>query len=272
MEQIKALAAQRKSVRSYDGAPLRAQDREKLAAYLAQLSSPFDLPMEFRILDAKAHGLSSPVVTGVQVYAAGKIARAPMAEVAYGYAFEEFILYAASLGVGTVWIAGTMDRPAFERAMETAEDELMPAVTPLGYPAKKRSLRDAAMRRAMHADARQSFEALFFEGGFDTPLPPARAGIYVDALEAVRLAPSAVNKQPWRIVKQGDEFHFYKKSSLPATPKGDVQKLDIGIALAHFDLTLAEQGVTGLIAQADPGIPHAADTEYIVSWQKSKEA
>ena len=32
MEQIKALAAQRKSVRSYDGAPLRAQDREKLEA------------------------------------------------------------------------------------------------------------------------------------------------------------------------------------------------------------------------------------------------
>ncbi len=268
MEHIRELVERRKSVRSFDGAPLRAEDREKLETFLRHIETPFGLPMEFRLLDAKEHGLSSPVVTGTDLYAAGKLRHGPMAEEAYGFAFEAFVLYAMSLGVGTVWIAGTMDRNAFERAMELGEGEFMPAVTPLGYPAAKRALRDAAMRRAIRADSRLAFERLFFEGGFETPLTPERAGIWRDALEMVRLAPSAVNKQPWRIVKQGDDFHFYKKSSLAPSPKGDVQRLDIGIALAHFVLVLEEQGVKGDVVKADPGFRHGEDEAYILTWQR----
>ena len=266
MENLTQLVMQRKSVRSFDGAPLREDDREKLAAYLNGLKTPFDLPMEFRILSAKEHGLSSPVVTGTDLYAAGKLRRGPMAEVAFGYAFEDFILYAMSLGVGTVWIAGTMDRAAFERAMELADGEFLPAVTPLGYPANKRSMRDAAMRRAIRADSRRPFETLFFRDGFDRPMTPEDAGAYKDALELVRWAPSAVNKQPWRIVQRGGAFHFYEKHSLPSDARGDVQKLDIGIALAHFDLALRAQGIAGRLETADPEIPHGADTEYILTW------
>ena len=269
MEHVMELVTRRKSVRSFDGAPLREADLERLAAYLRHIETPFGLPMEFRILDAKEHGLSSPVVTGTDLYAAGKLRRGPLAEAAFGFAFEAFLLYALSLGVGTVWIAGTMDRPAFERAMELDDGEFMPAVTPLGYPAAKRSLRDAAMRRAIRADARQPFETLFFEEDFGRPMSPGGAGLWRDALEAVRLAPSAVNKQPWRIVRQGETFHFYKKSSLPANEKGDVQKLDIGIALAHFVLVLAEQGIAGAVTQTDPGLARADDTEYVLSWTRT---
>ena len=265
MEHIAELIRARKSVRTFDGTPLREEHRTKLAQYLSHIDTPFDIPMEFRMLDAKAHGLSSPVVTGTELYAAGKVKRGPLAEAAFGFAFEKFVLYALSLGVGTVWIAGTMDRPAFERAMELGGDEFMPAVTPLGYPAKKRAIRDAAMRRAIKADTRLPFESLFFEDTFDRPLTAERAGKYREALELVRLAPSAVNKQPWRIVKQGDTFHFYKRSSLPANPKGDVQKLDVGIALAHFMLALEEAGIAASTAQDDPGIPCEKDTAYIAT-------
>ena len=176
MEHVMELVTRRKSVRSFDGAPLREADLERLTAYLRHIETPFGLPMEFRILDAKEHGLSSPVVTGTDLYAAGKLRRGPLAEAAFGFAFETFLLYALSLGVGTVWIAGTMDRPAFERAMELDDGEFMPAVTPLGYPAAKRSLRDAAMRRAIRADARQPFETLFFEEDFGRPMSPGGAG------------------------------------------------------------------------------------------------
>lgn len=265
MEHIAELVRERRSVRTFDGTPLCAEDRAQLEQYLSHMETPFDVPMEFRMLDAKAHGLSSPVVTGTDLYVAGKVKRGALAEVAYGFALETFVLRALSLGVGTVWIAGTMDRPAFERAMELRDDEFLPAVSPLGYPAKKRALRDAAMRRAIKADTRLPFESLFFEDSFDRPLTPARAGDFREALELVRLAPSAVNKQPWRVVKQGGAFHFYKKSSLPANPKGDVQKLDIGIALAHFMLALQAQGLSGRVLQSDPGIPCGKDTEYMLS-------
>ncbi|MBR0311584.1 MAG: nitroreductase, partial [Oscillospiraceae bacterium] len=113
MEHIAELVRARKSVRTFDGTPLRQDDRAKLEQYLSHIETPFDIPMEFRMLDAKERGLSSPVVTGAELYAAGKIKRDPLAEVAFGVAFEKFVLYALSLGVGTVWIAGTMDRPAF---------------------------------------------------------------------------------------------------------------------------------------------------------------
>ena len=265
MEHIAELVRERRSVRTFDGTPLRAEDRAKLEQYLSHMETPFDVPMEFRMLDAKAHGLSSPVVTGTDLYVAGKVKRGALAEVAYGFALETFVLRALSLGVGTVWIAGTMDRPAFERAMELRDDEFLPAVSPLGYPAKKRALRDAAMRRAIKADTRLPFESLFFEDSFDRPLTPECAGDFREALELVRLAPSAVNKQPWRVVKQGSTFHFYKKSSLPANPKGDVQKLDIGIALAHFMLALEAQDIPGRVLQSDPGIPCGKDTEYMLS-------
>lgn len=271
MEHIAELALARKSVRTFDGTPLRADDRAKLEQFLSHIETPFGVPMEFRMLDAKEHGLSSPVVTGTDLYVAGKLRRGELSEVAFGVAFEKFVLYAQSLGVGTVWIAGTMDRPAFERAMELGEDEYMPAVSPLGYPAKRRGLREVAMRRAIKADARLPFESLFFEDSFDTPLTAERAGAYREALELVRLAPSAVNKQPWRVVKQGDAFHFYKKASLPANAKGDVQKLDIGIALAHFMLALEETGVTGSVTRGDPCVACEKGTEYIVSWRRDGE-
>ena len=107
MEHIAELVRKRRSVRTFDGTPLRAEDRAKLEQYLSPMETPFDVPMEFRMLDAKAHGLSSPVVTGTDLYVAGKVKRGALAEVAYGFALETFVLRALSLGVGTVWIAGT---------------------------------------------------------------------------------------------------------------------------------------------------------------------
>ena len=244
MENILTLIEKRKSVRSYDGTPLKAEDRRALEDFLARVETPFRIPLEFRILDGAAQALSSPVVTGTELYAAGKLPRGPMAEAAFGYAFE--------------------------RAMELADGEMMPAVTPLGYPAKKRSLRDAAMRRAIRADSRLPFEALFFDGSFDAPMSPEGAGVYREALEAVRLAPSAVNKQPWRIVRQsGDVFHFYKKPSLPSDARGDVQKLDLGIALAHFVLALEAQGVAGEVFEAEPALYGKENEEYLFSWRRT---
>jgi len=80
------------------------------------------------------------------------------------------------------------------------EDEVMPAVTPIGYAADKRSIRESMMRKGMKSDSRLPFEELFFHGSFQNPLNESDAGIWQLPLEMVRLAPSATNKQPWRVV------------------------------------------------------------------------
>lgn len=257
----------RRSVRTYNGKPITAQDRQKLEDFIAKLKNPFDVPIEYRFLDAKRDGLSSPVIVGADTYLGGKVPNVPNYELAFGYDFERILLYAQSLGIGTVWIAGTFDRPTFEKAMDVKENEIMPAVTPIGYPADKMSLREAIMRKGIKADERLPFETLFFNGDFSSPLSEEDAGIFGYPLNMVRLAPSAVNKQPWRIVISDRTAHFYeKKSRGKSDRKFDVQRVDIGISLAHFVLAFEETGTAGTFITKDPGLDHDDDTEYVISY------
>ena len=48
---------------------------------------------------------------------------------------------------------------------------------------------------------------------------------------------------------------------------GDIQKVDIGIALAHFDLTLKEAGTVGSFVVEDPGLETDSQTEYIITYE-----
>ena len=259
---------ERRSVRTFDGQPLREQDMQSLMAFAATADNPYQIPIAWQLLDKKQTGLSSPVIVGEDAFLAGKMQRVPFAEEAFGYSFEQIVLFAASLGVGTTWIAGTMDRAAFERAVGVADGEVMPCVSPLGYPAKKMSLRETVMRKGVKADSRLPFESLFFDASFDRPLSPGSAGTLKDALEAVRLAPSAVNKQPWRAVVCGNRVHFYEKRNKPlAAGAWDIQKIDMGIALCHFALAAQESGIPVSFLQEDPGLAHGADTFYIATYQ-----
>ena len=260
------LIRHRRSVRTFDGNPLHPEDAEKLLRFAESIETPYDIPVTWKLLSAKADGLSSPVIVGTDTYIAGKLHRQPHAEEAFGYAFEKLVLYAEALGIGTTWIAGTMDRPAFEKAMELKADEVMPCVSPLGYPAKKMSLRETMMRKGVKADFRFDFSELFFDGSFEKPLSENTP--YKDALEMVRWAPSAGNGQPWRAVVDGDSVHFYEAKTMKDSPLGDIQKVDVGIALAHFDMALEEEGAKGSHSFSDPVIAAPENMHYIVTFRR----
>ena len=257
----------RKSVRTFDGRPLSAEDREHLEQYMQTIGNPFDIPVRFVLLDAKEHGLSSPVLSGETLYVAGITDKVPYADVAYGYSFEKLVLYAWSLGIGTTWIGGTMKRELFERAAGLSEGELMPCVSPLGYPANKRSLRENIMRRGVGADSRIPAEKIFIDGSWDKGLSPEKQEKMADLIEMVRWAPSAVNKQPWRIIVTEDCCHFYEKrdKGYIGDKTGDLQKIDVGIALYHFAAGLEEKGITPAAAVSDPGFAVPEEAEYIAT-------
>ncbi len=259
------LVRHRRSVRTFDGNPLSAEDTAKLQAFLQTVENPYGIDIEWRILSAKEKGLSSAVIVGADTFLAGKTRQVPRAEEAFGYAMEELVLYAETLGIGTTWIAGTMDRPAFEKAMDLAEGEVMPCVTPLGYPARRMSLRETMMRKGVKADSRMDFSELFFAGDFRTPLTPEKAGELAEALEMVRWAPSAVNHQPWRAVIDGNKVHFYEKQSKGyVSPSGwDIQKIDMGIGMEHFVYGMKRPGKAPVLTDADPGLELPEATRYI---------
>ena len=264
---ISDLIRQRKSVRTFDGKPLSLEDRSALEAYTASPTNPFSVPITFRLLDVKEHGLSSPVIVGADTYLAAKVGRVSNFEIAYGYSFEKACLYALSRGIGTVMLAASLSRAAFEKAMDVKDGEVMPVASPVGYPAEKKSIRESLMRKGLKADDRKPFDQLFFDGDFGHPLPQANP--FVKALEMARWAPSAGNGQPWRAVVDGDSVHFYEAKSMKDSPLGDIQKVDVGIALAHFDMTLEEEGVRGTYSFSDLGIAAPENTQYIVTYRRA---
>ena len=258
----------RRSVRTFGGRRLTEEDREKLLRFAAQLDNPYNIPLEFKLLDAADAPLKCPVVAGTEMFIGAKLPFAPHMEEAFGFSFERLLLYALSLGIGSVWVGGTMDRAAFEQAMDLQPHERMLCMSPLGYPAEKMSLRETMMRKGVKADSRIPFEQLFFEGDFSHPLPQESAGVWAVLLEAVRLSPSAVNRQPWRVVLDGKSAHFYKKQSkgFISERNGDMQKIDMGIALTHFALAAQAQELALSFSLENPQIPVPESVEYIASY------
>ena len=128
---------------------------------------------------------------------------------AAGYAFENLILEATAMGLGTVWLAATFNWAGFASAMGVPADALFPAISPVGYPAVRRRLTESLMRAAMRSSARKRWRELFYEHDFQTPLAELAAGAYAVPLEVLRLAaPGAQewqNLREWKLLGVGEE-------------------------------------------------------------------
>ena len=267
MSELLNIINTRRSVRTYDGRPLEPADREKLEQYMAGITNPFGVPVRFVLLDAEEHHLSSPVLAGETLYVAGLVDKVPQTDEAYGYSFEKLVLYAWSLGIGTVWIGGTMKREDFEQAAGVAEGERMPCISPLGYPAAKMSLRETMMRKGVGATSRMPLDRIFFEESFERPASAEALAALGNVAEMVRRAPSAVNEQPWRIVITPEGYHFYEKKDrgYVSDKTGDLQRIDVGIALCHFCMGMEEAGRKVQVKVQDPGLPVPDKVEYVAT-------
>ncbi|MCQ2529324.1 MAG: nitroreductase family protein [Saccharofermentans sp.] len=254
---IKEVILTRKSVRTFDKRKITLEDKEKICAYMQNIDNPYGIPVKFLWLDSEANKLSSPVIKGEDDYIAAKVPNVEHCEEAYGYSFEKLVLYAWSLGIGTTWIGGTMKRAHFEAVAQTGADEIMMCVTPVGYPSEKKSLIDKTLRSQVKGDERLPSSEYFYEGDFSHPITSED-----EILELVRWAPSAANMQPCRVVKDGNKYHFYKKSKAryKKNASWDVQKIDMGIALCHLMSV-----VDGDFEINDPGISLPENVEYIAT-------
>lgn len=263
----------RSSVRTYQDKKLEPDIREKLRGYMASLENPFDIPVKKYIIDkelsAEGEKLGTyGVIKGAKTFLGISIPDSVLAHVVAGYEFENLILEATALGLGTVWLAATFNRDGFASAMGIPKDELFPAISPVGYPATKRSITESLMRTTMRSSTRKEWTALFYWGNFKTPLTKDNAGNYAEPLEMLRLAPSDKNTQPWRVLKSGNSYHFYVTYK-PGISKGEeiIKRVDAGIALSHFHQTALELGLKGCFKQTEPeNIELPTNMYYITSW------
>jgi len=210
-------------------------------------------------------------ISGATLFIASAIKDDDRAMEDLGYCFEKVILSATNMGLGTCWMGGTFKRANFAKKMNLLDDELVPAVSPVGYARSKRTTREKVLRRLVGSNHRKPWEDLFFDGDMSKPLLRDLTGEYVTPLECVRLGPSASNNQPWRVVfdKQQGIFHFFLKRSRGYDKlygKVDLQRIDMGIAMCHFELGAREKGLGGTWEVIKPNLD-MGNAEYIVAWK-----
>ena len=277
---------QRYSCRIYRTEPLNPTTRQKLEDYLLTLrQGPFGSQARFKLVAATEHDRQSlrglgtyGFIHGATGFIIGAVRSSSRDLEDYGYLMEDAILFATDRGLGTCWLGGSFTRSSFSEKITLTAGEELPAVTATGYPVSHGRSLDP-VRIPAHSDRRLPFEELFYGGGFNQPLLAGSGGEYALPLEMVRKAPSASNRQPWRVVVEGDSCHFYLRRTRGYTTGQrflgflrivDLQRVDMGIAMCHFEMAALEAGLTGRWVDSDPGIPLLDEmTEYITSWVRT---
>jgi nitroreductase len=253
----------RTSWRTYNKEPLTNNDLRELEEFISSNNdTPFGNIPRLKVIEKTPESKQLGTygfIHGARNFIIGAISEAQMAIEDYGYTLERVILKATEMGLGTCWLGGTFTKSGFREAIDLGDDELIPAITPVGYVKDERRLVERFMRWTVKAKVRKLWEELFFDSKM-SPLTLDDAGVYFEAFENVRLGPSASNGQPWRLVLDGKNVHFYALTKMYSS----MQRLDLGIAFSHFDLTMKEKGVFGEWSMSDPEIIDYL--HYVATW------
>ena len=265
---------ERSSVRTYSDREVEGEKLERIRAYLKDLEAEGNSNYRFQIINTRLEGkLGTYGVIKNAKYYIGAVAREENLDlVRLGYLFEKLIIYLTGEGLGTCWLGGTFNRGDLGQLISLEENEGIVALTPFGYGQEKRSLVDASMRKMIRADTRKPFEEIFFslEEGQVKPLNKSGLGPYEEALEGLRIAPSASNKQPWRILvdKHGYNLYLERTKNYGDKLAYDIQYLDMGIAQYHFQAILSEKNIRGEFK--DLKKENLGEWIYISTWLEEK--
>ena len=154
-----------------------------------------------------------------------------------GYTGEAAVLKATALGLGTCWVSGTFDPKAAAGKLELNAQENLVAVSPLGYPKDSYSFTEKLMSGFAGSRKRKPIEQLYA----GTPLQewPSWART---AAEAARIAPSAMNRQPWIFRYDGRELSVETAGADSGGAEVRYSKrLDCGIALRHLEIGVQQE-------------------------------
>lgn len=262
----------RRSIRTYSNKVLSSELENKLKRYISDLEKSYDGKFRFPLVDSDniSDGKIGTygIIKGARYYICGIAKKDSIDLVELGYAFEKIILFATSLGLGTCWLGGTFNRTNFARSAGLKDDEMFIIATPVGYAEDKKSFIEFAMRKLAKSDNRKPFDELFFNKQTSKALDKDDLEELGDALEMVRIGPSASNKQPWIVVKDNNRYDFFLNRTPNYAPSlgFDIQMLDMGIAICHFEISLSEYDIEYNFNKISNNIPAWKDCEYIASF------
>lgn len=235
----------RRSVRSYSGAPLAPEHLDMLKGIARHAPRLTDTSVRFAFVEDRA--AVDLILVGI-LGDCGKVKDAPALIVgivgpgahpaeSLGFTMEYLVLEATRHNIGACWISDTFNRKSVVERVPLQAGEQALVVSPLGYPAgsgsrslfglpgsarKRKLLQDIVFADRWLGDSRSLL---------DTQVDLRRIA------EAVRWAPSARNRQPWRLILMKDAAVLVSISKNSG--------LDNGIAMAHWAIAAHEEGFRG---------------------------
>ena len=190
----------RKSCRSFTNIPVDAAVIEKIKAFPMKALYP-DIKVHWDIVPRNQVKCICPWTTPQLITIYSEEAEGYLENI--GFMFQQMDLYLQTLGLGVCWLGMGRMNPKTTTEVEGMKFVIMLA---FGHPKGDQLRRDG-----------KGFKRKPMEQITDKSDP---------RLEAARLAPSAVNSQPWYFTHEGDSLHVW------CSKKGS--RLDAGIALAHL--------------------------------------
>ena len=262
MDIIQAMK-ERRSVRSFKEIPLNEDLIEKLNKIIKESYTLFGGKVTIKLKRFDLKGEYKPstygVIKGAQDYFLMAIGEGEDSDLTAGFRFEQVVLKAWELGLGTCWIAGTYKGSQFDTGEKWPEGETLKIICPVGYPEKQRTL-EKMMRFTIGSNNRKPFSDLFFEDDFKKSLNPENK--FGEALQMLRIAPSSTNSQPWRALVDGDKVMFYYK------PKYPITVIDCGIGICHFYETEKYNGFEGTFEKEKDYPKAPEDWKYLISYKR----
>ncbi|MDO8736601.1 MAG: nitroreductase family protein [Thermoleophilia bacterium] len=239
----------RHSIRAYTGEPVPGELLEQLGRVAAGFSGPaarvvVTTEAVSQVFRGVAGSYGSIVDPPAYAAVIGNKAD-PTFQLMCGYAGEAVVLEAVSHGLGTCWVGGFFHPDVVANAMTLAPEEQVLAVIALGMDAQAANFSHRLIKKFARSHKRKSLDELV--SGLPQTEWPAWMGA---ALECARLAPSAVNRQPWRFLAEPGQITV-SVDSLSDTYR-IAKRLDCGIAMLHLETGARHLGVEGSWTYLDP--------------------
>lgn len=213
----------RKSVRTYQDKAVANSALDKVHDLVKAYNQEGDLAMQL-IIDgsqafdglSKSYGMFKNVKSLIALK--GKKDDDNLSEKA-GYYGEKLVLEMTKLGLGTCWVGGTFDRN--NEVFMTKDDERIVCVIVFGEPAEKESM-IGRLAKTISKRSTKGIEQMFKA---DSEVP----GWFIEGMNAVAKAPSAMNKQPVM-------FTYHNDYDIDVVVDDNYFLIDKGIARLHFEI------------------------------------
>jgi len=203
----------RASTRNFDMTPLPAETLKQIETFISEVRPLLsNAEIQHKIVGLKdVKGLGVPKAPHFILISAKE---QPLRNACAGFYFQFVELYLYTLGLATRWLGSTKGKQ---------DDPNHIISIAFGKPAGSAARTLAEFKRKTAAEIAKGNDSRF---------------------EAVRLAPSGLNKQPWYFIAEGGAIHVYYQKSLGGLI-GKLYKLtdlDTGIALCHLAVASAHEG------------------------------